>query len=99
MHPQLIPSSPGHDAVQRQREEILRVATRRTQRVFVIVNAVPLAVSTLVFPFTDIPAVPLLGHLTLGLVWGILQCVLFVATTWWHETRSTRPCGPSAVEG
>ncbi|MEU5060152.1 MULTISPECIES: hypothetical protein [unclassified Streptomyces] len=53
----------------------------------------------MVFPFTDIPAVPVHGHLTLGLVWGILQCVLFVATAWWHETRSTRLCGPSAVEG
>ncbi|MEU2927159.1 hypothetical protein ABZ636_19230 [Streptomyces sp. NPDC007251] len=85
--------------MQRRSEEIRRIAARRTQRVFVIANAVPLAASTMVFPFTDIPAVPVLGHLTLGVVWGILQCGLFMATAWWHEARSTRLCDSLAVEG
>jgi hypothetical protein len=34
------------------------------------------------------------GHITLGLVWGILQCGLFVVTVWMYETRSTRLCAP-----
>ena len=39
-------------------------------------------------------AVSVHGHLTLGLVWGILQCGLFVASAWWYETQSTRSGDP-----
>ncbi|GAA1138371.1 hypothetical protein [Streptomyces javensis] len=42
---------------------------------------------------TAVPAVHVYGHITLGLVWGILQCGLFVATVWVYETRCTA-CDP-----
>ncbi|MCX4515128.1 hypothetical protein OHA27_33375 [Streptomyces sp. NBC_01619] len=82
------------DALQLQRSDSLREATHRAQRSFLVANAVPLAAGIALSSFTDIPAVPVYGQLTLGLVWGILQCGLFVATAWLYETRSTRLCDP-----
>ncbi|MGW4565265.1 hypothetical protein ACWEN3_23510 [Streptomyces sp. NPDC004561] len=66
----------------------------RAQRAFLVVNAVPLAVTIGLFNFTHMPAVHLYGRLTLGVAWSILQCGLFVATAWRHETRSERLCDP-----
>ncbi|MFF7476731.1 DUF485 domain-containing protein [Streptomyces sp. NPDC008092] len=72
----------------------LRKAVHRTQRAFVAVNLVPFAAGIVLSCFTDVPAVAVFGKLTLGLVWGVLQCVLFVATAWWYESRSTRLFDP-----
>ncbi|WOX21615.1 hypothetical protein [Streptomyces solicathayae] len=66
----------------------------RAQLTFLVVNAVPLTVGILVFPFTDVASAPVYGRLTLGVLWGLLQGGLFVASTWWHEHRSTRSCDP-----
>lgn len=104
MHSHFPPTPPGRpptqhlsfDALQRQlqRSESLREAVHRAQRSFLVVNAVPLAAGIVLSSFTDIPAEPVYGQLTLGVVWGILQLGLFVATAWLHETRSTRLCDP-----
>ncbi|MER7690446.1 DUF485 domain-containing protein [Streptomyces sp. NPDC097610] len=72
----------------------LRETTHRAQRAFLFVNAVPFVVGIVLSCFTDIPAVAVYGELTLGLVWGTLQCVLFVATAWWYENRSARSSDP-----
>jgi hypothetical protein len=72
----------------------LRETTHSAQRTFLVVNAVPLIVGVVLSCFTDIPAVPVYGQLTLGLVWGILQCGLFITTAWAYENRSTRSCDP-----
>ncbi|MES5823734.1 hypothetical protein [Streptomyces sp. RG80] len=53
-------------------------------------NGIPFAVGITLSCFTDVPAVEVYGKLTLGLVWGVLQCALFVATAWLYEMRSTR---------
>ncbi|WP_262706365.1 MULTISPECIES: hypothetical protein [Streptomyces] len=52
---------------------------RRAQRAFVAANAVPLVVGIALSLLTAVPAVHVYGHVTLGLVWGILQCGLFVS--------------------
>lgn len=102
MPPQYSPNPPGHpsalrharDAEQRTRADHLREAVHRAQRAFVAVNLVPFVVGIVLSCFTDVPAVAVYGKLTLGLVWGVLQCVLFVATAWWYENRSTRVFDP-----
>ncbi|WP_424857891.1 hypothetical protein [Streptomyces sp. SAI-170] len=65
---------------------------RRAQRVFLAVNAMPLAVGILLSCAAEAAAAPVYGRLTLGLVWGILQLGVFVASAWWYEVRSTRAC-------
>lgn len=82
------------DAVNLQRLESLREATHRTQRAFVFVNGVPLVAGVTLSSFTDIPAIHVYGKLNLGFAYGILQCFLFIATSWLYETRSTRWCDP-----
>ncbi|OLO25757.1 hypothetical protein PZ61_0235545 [Streptomyces sp. MNU77] len=62
----------------------------RAERLFLTVNAVPF-VLTAVLSFTDVPGARLYGPFTIGLVWGVLQGVLFVATAWMYETRWSRP--------
>lgn len=95
MHPQFTPASPpSGEALRHQRTENLSDTTHRAQRAFVVVNAVPFMTGILLSCFTDVPAVSVHGHLTLGLVWGILQCGLLVASTWLYETRSTRSGDP-----
>ncbi|MFF3610000.1 hypothetical protein [Streptomyces sp. NPDC002463] len=66
----------------------------RTQRRFLVVNAVPLATGIVLFPFTGLPSARVYGQLTMGVLWGVLQGGLFVASTWWHERQSTRLCDP-----
>ncbi|GAB3009160.1 hypothetical protein GCM10023080_089170 [Streptomyces pseudoechinosporeus] len=102
MHPHFSPTPPGRppaptpsaDALQRQRAEALSETTHRAQRAFVVVNAVPFTTGIALSCFTDVPAVSVHGPLTLGLVWGVLQCGLFVASAWLYETRSTRSGDP-----
>ncbi|MEV0977294.1 hypothetical protein [Streptomyces sp. NPDC049915] len=77
-----------------QRGEILRRAEHRAQRVFLAVNAVPLAAGVVLSCDGALAAVPVDGRLTLGIVWGILQLSLFVASTWWYENQATRLCVP-----
>ncbi|GAA5215817.1 hypothetical protein GCM10023323_66360 [Streptomyces thinghirensis] len=72
----------------------LRHAVHRVQRVFLAVNAVPLAAGLLLFPFTTAASVRVAGNLTLCMVWGIAQCGLFAASAWWYENRSARMCDP-----
>ncbi|MFJ9712879.1 DUF485 domain-containing protein [Streptomyces sp. NPDC101234] len=72
----------------------LRETAHRAQRSFLLVNTVPFAVGITLSCFTDIPAVAVYGKVTLGLVWGILQCALFVATAWLYESRSARSVDP-----
>ncbi|MFD5124113.1 hypothetical protein [Streptomyces sp. NPDC058385] len=38
--------------------------------------------------------VTIYGRLTLGIVWGLVQLTLFIASTWRHENESTRLCDP-----
>lgn len=85
---------PSLDALRLRHGESLRRATRRAQRAFVAANAVPLAVGIALSLLTAVPAVHVYGHLTFGLIWGILQCGLFVATVWVYETRCTA-CDPA----
>ncbi|MFG2732972.1 hypothetical protein [Streptomyces canus] len=68
----------------------LRAATHHTQRVFLVVNAVPFTVGIVLSCFTNVPAIAVFGDFTLGLLWGFLQCALFVATAWWYDMRSAR---------
>ena len=72
----------------------LRETAHRAQRNFLVVNGIPFAVGITLSCFTDVPAVEVYGKLTLGLVWGVLQCALFVATAWLYEMRSTRSADP-----
>ncbi|AVV46801.1 hypothetical protein C6376_41265 [Streptomyces sp. P3] len=73
----------------------LRVTTHRAQRAFLIVNAVPFAVSIVLSCFTDVPAVAVYGEFTLGLAWGIAQCALFVASAWLCDMRITQKSEPA----
>ncbi|MFF0011319.1 DUF485 domain-containing protein [Streptomyces sp. NPDC005374] len=77
-----------------QRGDELRRHAHRAQRSFLAVNAVPLVAGIMLASYTDLPAAPVYGPLTLGLVGGILQCCLFVATAWLYERRCTRSCDP-----
>ncbi|MGQ4387644.1 hypothetical protein [Streptomyces sp. SAS_270] len=98
MHPHVPPnlpdrplaSSPACDAAQLRGIAALRESVHRAQRAFLVVNGVPFIIGSALSCFTDVPAVQVSGKLTLGIVWGILQCALFVATAWWFENRSTR---------
>lgn len=100
MHPQFPTSPPGRaptpepsgDALRGSAS--LRDAVHRAQRSFLVVNAVPLVGGIFLSSFTDIPGEPIYGRLTLGIIWGILQCFLFVATAWVYENRSSRWCDP-----
>jgi sulfite exporter TauE/SafE len=95
VHPHFPPAPPpSGEALRHQLAEALGETTHRAQRAFVVVNAVPFMTGIMLSCFTDVPAVSVHGHLTLGLVWGILQCGLFVASAWWYETRSTRSGDP-----
>lgn len=102
MHSHFPPTPPGrqpaprptYDAARLQRMDSLRESAHRAQRAFLVVNAVPFAVGITLSCFSDVPAVPVYGKLNLGLVWGILQCALFVATAWLYESRSTRSSDP-----
>ncbi|WP_196218246.1 DUF485 domain-containing protein [Streptomyces blattellae] len=102
MHPHFPPTPPGHPAapdiahetVQLQRIDRFREATQRAQRAFILVNAIPFVAGVLLSSFTDVPAVHVYGQLNLGLVWGILQCGLFLVTAWLYENRSARTCDP-----
>ncbi|MEU9478705.1 hypothetical protein [Streptomyces sp. NPDC048191] len=82
------------DAPQQERLSTLREAVHRADGAFLVLNAVPLAAGTVLSSFTDVPSVPVYGQLTLGVVWGFLQCTLLVATAWLYEDRSTRSCDP-----
>ncbi|KUO07224.1 hypothetical protein AQJ58_36415 [Streptomyces sp. DSM 15324] len=100
MHPHIPPTPPGppapHPAAAAEQQQLnsLRESTHRAQRAFLTVNAVPFTIGTVLSCFTGVPAVRVHGVLTLGMVWGILQCGLFVATAWLHEARSTRLSDP-----
>ncbi|MCZ0985964.1 DUF485 domain-containing protein [Streptomyces diastatochromogenes] len=72
----------------------LRETAHSAQRTFLVVNAVPFSVGIALSCFTDVPAATVSGNLTLGMVWGILQCALFVASAWLYEMRSTRSSDP-----
>ncbi|MFV6025841.1 hypothetical protein [Streptomyces sp. NPDC056264] len=71
-----------------------REHAQRSQRDFLTANGVPLAVGVYLSTFTDVPATSVYGQFTLGLLWGLLQCGLLVATAWRYETRSARECDP-----
>lgn len=102
MHPHFPPNPPGnppaplptHNAGRSQRVSQLRETAHRAQRDFLVVNGVPFAVGITLSCFTDVPSVQVYGKLTLGLVWGVLQCALFIATAWLYERRSTRSADP-----
>ncbi|MEU3855136.1 DUF485 domain-containing protein [Streptomyces sp. NPDC029554] len=74
--------------------EALRQAIHRAQRVFLLVNTLPFTVTTFLFPYTEIASVRVAGQLTLCMLWGVLQCCLFVASTLWYEKQATRVCDP-----
>lgn len=101
MRPQFPPTPPSRPPAPRhsldvhaQHSESLREAVHRAQRSFFVVNAVPLAAGIVLGSFTGLPSVLVYGQLTLGVMWGILQCGLFVATAWRLEGQSTRLCDP-----
>lgn len=83
-----------HTAGRTQHISRLRETAHRAQRDFLVVNGIPFTVGITLSCFTDVPAVQVYGKLTLGLVWGVLQCVLFIATAWLYEMRSTRSADP-----
>ncbi|MFK0288764.1 DUF485 domain-containing protein [Streptomyces sp. NPDC090499] len=87
---------PAHDTVQSQRVDRLRETTHRLQRTFVLVNATPFVTGIALACFTKIPALSVYGKITFGLVWGLLQCGVFVATAWSYDSRSRRSCDPIA---
>ncbi|MFJ8027772.1 DUF485 domain-containing protein [Streptomyces sp. NPDC096311] len=78
-----------------QRSSALGEAILRVECAFILVNAVPFILGV-ALSFTDILTVRVYGPFTLGLLWGALQCFLFVASAWWYEVRSTRSCDPIA---
>lgn len=87
------PPAPHHTA-ELHRIDRLRETTHRAQRAFLLANAVPFAVGIVLSRFTDVPATAVYGDLTLGIVWGLAQCALFVATAWQYEARSTQSSDP-----
>ncbi|MGW3667193.1 DUF485 domain-containing protein [Streptomyces sp. NPDC005141] len=102
VHSHFPPNPPGrapaslqtHNAGRSQHVNRLRETSHRAQREFLVVNGAPFAVGITLSCFTDVPAVQVYGELTLGLVWGVLQCALFIATAWLYEMRSTRSADP-----
>ncbi|MEI7029339.1 hypothetical protein [Streptomyces pratensis] len=90
MHPPFVSTAPGD----RPPSPALRQTVHHIQRVFLAVNAVPLAAGLLLFSFTSVASVLVAGDLTLGMVWAIAQCCLFAGSAWWHEIRSARVCDP-----
>jgi hypothetical protein len=102
VHSRFSPNPPGrpsaplpshHDGPSRHLNS-LRETTHRVQRGFLVVNGIPFAVGITLSCFTDVPAVQVYGKLTLGLMWGVLQCALFIATAWLYEMRSARSVDP-----
>jgi len=75
----------------------------RSRRAFCTVNALPLAASVLLSCSATIGGVAVYGRLTLGIGWAVLQLALFVASTWWYEsrarTRSDLPDPPRPTTG
>ncbi|SEB82743.1 hypothetical protein SAMN05428939_0830 [Streptomyces sp. TLI_105] len=67
-------------------------AGRRVRRVFLVVNAAPLALGVVLSCAPVIAGVTVYGRLTLGVAWVTLQLGLFLLSTWWYEDRSTRLC-------
>ncbi|MFD8952499.1 hypothetical protein ACFV0B_27000 [Streptomyces xanthophaeus] len=82
------------DDGQRQHTARSRELVQHSQRGVLTANGVPLAAGIYLSSFTDVPATPIYGQVTLGLLWGLLQCGLLVATAWRYETRSPRECDP-----
>lgn len=103
MHPHLPPTFPGlpptprhtRDAAQVQHVDSFRKRLHSAQRAFLVANAVPYSVGILLSSFTDIPGVRISGHVTLGMVWVVAQCVVFVGTAWVCEIRSARSSDPT----
>lgn len=87
---------PTHVAARPSRLDRLRETEHRVQRAFFVANAVPFAIGITLSCFTDVPAVQVHGKLNLGIVWGLLQCALFVTTAWLYEKRSARSSDPIA---
>ncbi|MGW8360909.1 DUF485 domain-containing protein [Streptomyces wedmorensis] len=71
-----------------------RQAVHAAQRRFLAVNASAVMAAIALFPVTDVLQARVAGHLTFGVLWGFLQCLLLVASAWWYEMRSTRVCDP-----
>ncbi|MFB7755145.1 hypothetical protein ACFC18_36935 [Streptomyces sp. NPDC056121] len=96
MHSYFAPKPPDEPVtdVPPQHAEMLRRAVHRAQRVFLAVNAVPLAAGIVLSCTAGLATVPVRGRLTLGITWGILQLGVFLGSTWWYENRSTRVCDP-----
>ncbi|MEU9294378.1 hypothetical protein [Streptomyces sp. NPDC048266] len=59
----------------------------------------PLGIGVVLSCSTALTAVQVYGRLTLGVVWGVLQLVVFLGSVWWYEDRSTRLCGPGQRPG
>lgn len=87
------PLPPHHDGPSHHLNR-LRETAHRLQRDFLVVNGIPFAVGITLSCFTDVPAVQVHGKLTLGLMWGVLQCALFIASAWLYEIRSARSTDP-----
>ncbi|MFF9092573.1 hypothetical protein ACF1AX_05610 [Streptomyces sp. NPDC014802] len=82
-----------------QRPATHRRAVHRAQRVFLAVNAVPLAVGIVLSCAAGLAAAPLHGRWTLGIVWGGLQLGVFAGGAWWYENHSMRVCDPLEEPG
>ncbi|MFE4758188.1 DUF485 domain-containing protein [Streptomyces mirabilis] len=91
----LPPSFPSDDGTIPQRSADLVKAVHRAERGFVIVNGVPFVLGVAA-AFTSIFSTRVYGQFTMGLLWGFGECVLFVATALWYESRCTRSCDPIA---
>ncbi|NBE50176.1 hypothetical protein [Streptomyces boluensis] len=53
-------------------------------------NGAPLAVGIVLSCSTEATGVDVVGRLTLGVVWGVLQLGVFLASVWWYEDRCAR---------
>jgi hypothetical protein len=71
---------------------------REVLRAYVAANAVPLVIGIALHLLTEIPAAHVYGHITLGLVWGVLQFCIFAVGVWVYETRSTRLSAPRRAD-
>lgn len=82
------PASPGRPLLRRG-DASPDGSDRQDQRIFLGVNALPLAIGVVLSCSATLTGVRVYGLLTLGVAWGGLQFCVFLAGVWWYEARSS----------
>lgn len=101
MHPPFPPTAPqGSLSYPREGKEplagSLRESTHRLQRSFILINAVPFTIGVMTSSFLpDVATTHVSRNLTVGVLWGFLQIVLFSVTAWWYASSSARLSDPA----